>query len=91
MNELSVPCWVYRSNSKEGMYLYLSKEEDFECVPDVLKKGMGRLEFSMRLELTPGLKLARENPVKIMASLKEQGFHLQMPPKDFLPDMYYGD
>jgi uncharacterized protein YcgL (UPF0745 family) len=34
----------------------------------------------MDLELTPERKLAREDAGKVIASLKEKGFFVQMPP-----------
>jgi len=42
---------------------------------------MGRLEFVMELEITPTRKLAKEDAKKVLASLEEQGFFVQMPPK----------
>lgn len=61
------------------MYLYLRQRDDFNCLPDELKKHVGRLDFAMQIELHAQKKLARENPATIMENLRKQGFHLQMP------------
>ena len=44
----------------------------------------------IELELSPDRKLAREDVGKVMANLRDQGFHLQMPPQ-LQPDMYHGN
>ena len=36
----------------------------------------------MNLELTPERKLAYEDVTLVMQNLDEQGYHLQMPPKE---------
>lgn len=72
-------CFVYKSLKKEGLYLYLDKKEDFSALPEALLAGVGRLEFVMELELTPERKLARENSEKVLASLQEKGFFVQLP------------
>jgi uncharacterized protein YcgL (UPF0745 family) len=76
----STPCYIYRSKKQLEMYLFLAKEDDFECVPDEILKGLGQLEKAMELELTPESKLARSNPEEVIRNLKERGFHIQMPP-----------
>ncbi len=73
-------CFIYKSLKKNELYLYLNKKDDFSSVPEELFKSLGRLEFVMELELTPQRKLAREDVVKVMASLEKKGFHMQMPP-----------
>jgi uncharacterized protein len=73
-------CFIYKSLKKEELYLYVDKKDDFSTLPEALLKSVGRLEFVMALELTPERKLAREDSVKVLASLHEKGFFLQMPP-----------
>ena len=63
------------------MYIYLSEKDNFEVIPDDLRKNLGILDFSMELELNSNRKLAKEDPAKVMENLKNQGFHLQMPPE----------
>lgn len=74
-------CYIYRCSAKTDMYLYLSKKDDFESLPEKLLKNIGVTELAMELELTAEKKLAKEDPVKILNNLKTQGFHLQMPPE----------
>ncbi len=76
----STTCHVYRSKKTAELYLFLAKEDDFECVPAEIMKGFGMPEKAMELELTPESKMARSNPVEVIQRLKEHGFHLQLPP-----------
>ncbi|MCU7843478.1 MAG: YcgL domain-containing protein [Candidatus Thiodiazotropha sp. (ex Monitilora ramsayi)] len=85
-----IPCWVYRSPRKEEMYLYLPVEDDFSALPDSLLQGFGTPAKVMQLTLSPSRKLAREDVIKVMENLQNQGFHLQMPPK-MQVDLYEGD
>ena len=77
-------CYIYKSLKKDEMYLYVDRKDDFSRVPDALMGVVGRLEFVMELELTAERKLAREDADEVRKNLAEQGFHLQMPPKDLL-------
>jgi len=85
-----LPCWIYRSPRKEEMYLYLREEDDFASVPEALLSRFGTPVRVMALTLTPERKLAREDIGTVMANLRSQGFHLQMPPK-LQVDLYEGD
>jgi uncharacterized protein YcgL (UPF0745 family) len=73
-------CFIYKSLKKEYLYLYTDKKDDFSSLPELLFNSLGRLEFVMELELVPERKLAREDAGKIIQSLKEKGFFVQMPP-----------
>ncbi|CAA9892069.1 YcgL domain-containing protein B0F88_107153 [Candidatus Methylobacter favarea] len=73
-------CFIYKSLKKEYLYLYIDKKDDFSRVPDLLFNSLGKLEFVMELELFPERKLAREDAGKVIQSLKEKGFFVQMPP-----------
>ena len=73
-------CFIYKSQKKDELYLYLDKKDDFSSIPEELFKSFGRLEFVMELKLTPERKLAREDVVKVIASLERKGFYVQMPP-----------
>lgn len=77
-------CYIYKSLKKDELYLYLDKKDDFSAIPDNLMQSFGRLSFVMEIELTPERKLARENSEKVIASLKNQGFFVQMP-STFIP------
>ena len=90
MSQQQLPCWIYRSPRKDEMYLYLQAEDDFETVPEALLKRFGTPVKVMELALSPERSLAREDVNKVMANLRSQGFHLQMPPK-LQVDLYEGD
>jgi uncharacterized protein YcgL (UPF0745 family) len=85
-----LPCWIYKSPRKNEMYLYLAREDGFDELPEALLSRFGKPEFVMELELHADRPLAREDVSKVMANLRERGFHLQMPP-ELDPDMYYGN
>ncbi len=88
--DAAIPCWIYRSSRKDEMYLYLAQEDHFEEVPQPLLDRFGQPVRVMELELHPGRELAREDVTKVMASLREQGFYLQIPP-DIQAKLYRGD
>ncbi|WP_078121640.1 YcgL domain-containing protein [Thiosocius teredinicola] len=90
MSETSLNCWVYRSPRKQEMYLYLAKEDGFDCIPETLLAQFGEPILVIELELSPKRKLAREDVTKVIANLRSQGFHLQMPPQ-LKPDLYHGN
>ena len=75
-----VTCYIYRSSKKDELYLFVAKEDDFECVPEEVMKGFGAPRKAMELELTPETKMARSNAAEVLANIEERGFHLQMPP-----------
>jgi len=78
-------CFVYRSSRKADTYVYLPRRDDFSDIPEELMRILGRLEFALEFELTPERKLAQEDPVQVLRSLEERGFHLQMPPQNETP------
>lgn len=73
-------CYIYKSLKKDELYLYLTKKDDFSQLPETLYQSFGRLEFVMELELTANRKLAREDSNKVIDSLNNKGFFVQMPP-----------
>ncbi len=75
-------CYIYRSLRKDGLYLFVLEEDEFDCIPESVMTHVGKLEKAMELELHPDLKLARGSADEVLANLKERGFHLQMPPQD---------
>jgi uncharacterized protein len=73
-------CWIYRSPIKTGTYLYCAKKDDFSDVPEALLKAFGKPDYAMHLNLDARTSLAREDIDKVRTNLKEQHFHLQVPP-----------
>jgi len=78
-------CFIYKSLKKDQLYLYLDKKDDFSALPDELFNSLGTLQFVMELQLSPERKLAREDAKKVMSSIENRGFFIQMPPVN-MPD-----
>ena len=72
-------CFVYRSLKKNGLYIYLSQQDDFEKIPDAVKNKIGELEFALEFELHEDRKLAKEDASTVIENIKNNGFHIQMP------------
>ncbi len=77
---MSIHCDVYKSKSKEGVYLFVIKEEGLERVPDALLDRFAEPELALSFELTPDRSLAKEDAGVVYANLESQGYHLQLPP-----------
>ncbi len=80
-------CTVFRSKRKEYTYLYLPEGKSFEDLPRALRGAFGQPEFVIDLELSPERSLASEDVNEVMQNLRENGFHLQLPPGDQSGDM----
>jgi len=79
---MKIACDVYKSLSKENYYLYVLADEVMEHVPEALRQQLGTVEIALSFELTEERNLAKEDPVVVMANLKEHGYHLQLPPAE---------
>ena len=75
-------CTVYKSPKKDLLYLYVLKEDDFEAVPEALLASFGHPHKVIGLELSPERKLAQCDVQEVISALREQGYFLQIPPKD---------
>jgi|AOAMet1_07_M0_10_2_1038527.scaffolds.fasta_scaffold26037_2 uncharacterized protein YcgL (UPF0745 family) len=73
-------CDIYKTATREEMYLYLSREDGFKSVPEVLLKQFGKPVLVTTMLLTATKKLARADASKVMDDITRQGFYLQMPP-----------
>ena len=73
-------CFVYRSNLKAGMFLYLVEKDNFEKVPESLQKLLGDVEFSFEFDLGKDRKLVRAEAEEVRRIMQENGYFLQMPP-----------
>ena len=79
---MKIACDVYKSINKENYYLYVLAGEVMEHVPEALRQQLGTVEIALSFELTEERNLAKEDPVVVMANLKEHGYHLQLPPAE---------
>ncbi len=73
-------CYVYRSEQKQGLYLYLAEKDDFSQVPESLLNMLGEMTFSFEFDLSENRKLVRAEALEVIRNMKENGFFLQMPP-----------
>lgn len=72
-------CSIYHSPRKEGMYLYVRKEEHLTRVPEELLALFGTPRHAFDFLLTPEKRLAREQAAHVLEQLALQGYYLQMP------------
>ena len=79
-----IMCSVYRSPKKEGMYIYVPKQEPFEQVPEALLQSFGTPGHVMDLLLTADRSLARGDVKLVMQGIQQNGYYLQMPPHEGL-------
>lgn len=77
-------CFVYRSRARRDTYVYLAVRDAFSVLPADLLNGLGELEFSMSLTLTPERRLAVEDASRVIDNLTSLGFHVQFPPNAHL-------
>jgi uncharacterized protein len=75
-------CYVYKSLKTDLLYLYVTKKDDFSVLPAELLQNVGMLEFVLEIGLTPERKLAQADSQKVLASLQEKGFFIQLPPTE---------
>lgn len=78
-------CTIYRSERKQGAYLYVpfsTADNVFEGVPEALLKQLGQLTEVMKLNLSDGKKLANADVDKVRQQLGDKGYYLQLPPSD---------
>lgn len=73
---------VYRSSKRANTYLYIQKRDDFSRVPDALLKQFGKPQFVTILSLGKHEQVAGIHRDEFIADIKNDGFYLQMPPKE---------
>jgi len=44
-------CYIYRSKKKPDNYVYLNKKDNFDVLPEELKKVTGEIELSFEFTL----------------------------------------
>jgi uncharacterized protein YcgL (UPF0745 family) len=75
-------CSVYKSSKKVQTYLYVNNRDDFSDVPEALMKMFGTPIMVTVLNLSSKVKLGFADLEKVKASLSEQGYYLQLTPKE---------
>jgi hypothetical protein len=74
-------CSIYRSSKREGMYLYVRRDQKLDELPEALMKVFGAPAHAMDILLSAEKKLANADATKVMSEIRQQGFFLQMPPQ----------
>ncbi|WP_233840010.1 YcgL domain-containing protein [Dyella sp. 2HG41-7] len=77
-------CFVYASQRKADTYLWLDRKDHFDAVPPSLALMLGDLRFVLEVELHAERRLPHESTDVVMDHLREQGWHLQLPPQETL-------
>ena len=77
-------CFVYASLRKADSYLWLTQRDAFEQLPESLLLLLGDLRFVMEVQLDEARKLPVEDTEQVLAHLRDQGWHLQLPPQKTL-------
>lgn len=72
-------CAIYKNTKKQGMYLYVTKKDDFSAVPEELMQMFGKPIMVMVVNLATRT-LAMVDVDKVKQALKADGYFLQLPP-----------
>ena len=73
---------VYKSKKKEFLFIYVDHQRGLDPVPEDLLAHFGEAEWVLDVELDESRNLATEDPVIVMCNIRQQGYHLQLPPAD---------
>ena len=72
-------CIIFRSDTKQGLYLYLAKDKCMGDIPEELLKKIGKHTRVMEIDLSTRDKLAQVDIQVVRSNLVEQGYHIQFP------------
>jgi uncharacterized protein YcgL (UPF0745 family) len=75
-------CEVFAGSRRDGCYLFVREEEGLARVPAALLASFGTPRSVMTLELDLGRQLAQASAERVLESIVESGFYLQLPPGD---------
>lgn len=77
-------CYVYVSLRKPDTYVWMTRRDRFDLLPEPLVLLLGELRFVLEVELTPQRKLPRNDTEQVLINLAGCGWHLQTPPGETL-------
>lgn len=78
-------CFIYKTDKKPELYLYLADKEAFDCVPEDLMRWFSRAELVMEVDLSERKKMARVDLEELKSGLADKGYFLQLPPETHHP------
>ena len=81
---MKILCDIYKTASKEGMYLYVSREDKLTRVPEFLLQRFAKPILVTTMLLSEKKKLAQADVLKVMSEIVDNGFYLQMVRAAFL-------
>lgn len=71
--------YIYRSEKREGLYVYLADKDMLSRLPEAVKQQLGNAELSLEIDLTAERKLSQEDSATVLDNISKNGYHLQMP------------
>jgi uncharacterized protein YcgL (UPF0745 family) len=77
-------CFVYASTRKPGNYVWLAARDEFSVVPESLARLLGELRFVLEVQLDAQRRLPLEDAEVVLGHLRDQRWHLQLPPAETL-------
>lgn len=86
-------CDIYRSDKKQGMYLYIEQPNNqkepnpvfaLNTLPIALQGVFGLPSWVMSLEITSERKLAQVKGEQVLQSIAQKGYFLQLPPEGLI-------
>jgi uncharacterized protein YcgL (UPF0745 family) len=80
-----VICDVYKSDKKDGLYLYVDHAEGLVRVPEALLMQFGVPRLTLSFELHVDRRMARQDPQVVLKNLNADGYHMQLPPAPYSP------
>lgn len=84
-------CFVYASLRKVDSYLWLAQRDAFDQLPESLLLLLGELRFVMEVQLDEQRRLPVEDTEQVLTHLRDQGWHLQLPPQETLATANHPD
>ena len=72
---------VYKSGTRADTYVFLPSDETLESLPDAVQNQFVNAEPFLTFELTADRHLAQAEPEKVLSSIANLGFYLQLPPQ----------
>lgn len=70
---------IYKNIKKEGMYLYLNKEDGLKKVPEALLSLFGTPALVTHMLVDENKQFAKFKAEDLLTALLEKGYYLQMP------------
>ena len=70
--------YVYRCNKQPNTYLFLTKKDNFNNLPNELLTLLGKLSFSFEFNIDSNKKLMQADATEVLKAIETHGFYLQL-------------